>query len=117
MRCRSPDSRIAVPCPSDRNALRNPPRQHVPTVTNKVEKRKKTPILTKKLNQIWDDCSKKILFCPPASALRDSWRSQPTIAHLQIAQASPQPKFAKELSFLRSFETVEKLVEKIEHEF
>ena len=26
------DSRIAVPCPSDRNALRNPPRQHVPTV-------------------------------------------------------------------------------------
>jgi len=24
------DSRIAVPCPSDRNALRNPPRQHVP---------------------------------------------------------------------------------------
>ncbi len=27
------DSRIAVPCPSDRNALRNPPRQHVPTVS------------------------------------------------------------------------------------
>ena len=27
------DSRIAVPCLSDRNALRNPPRQHVPTVT------------------------------------------------------------------------------------
>ncbi len=26
------DSRFAVPCPSDRNALRNPPRQHVPTV-------------------------------------------------------------------------------------
>jgi hypothetical protein len=26
------DSRIAVPCPSDRNALRDPPRQHVPTV-------------------------------------------------------------------------------------
>jgi len=31
------DSRIAVPCPSDRNALRNPPRQHVPTVTGKFE--------------------------------------------------------------------------------
>lgn len=27
------DSRFAVPCPSDRNALRNPPRQHVPTVS------------------------------------------------------------------------------------
>jgi hypothetical protein len=26
------DSRFAVPRPSDRNALRNPPRQHVPTV-------------------------------------------------------------------------------------
>ena len=26
------DSRIAVLCPSDRNALRNPPRQHVPIV-------------------------------------------------------------------------------------
>ena len=26
------DSRFAVPCPPDRNALRNPPRQHVPTV-------------------------------------------------------------------------------------
>ena len=25
------DSRFAVPCPSDRNALRNPQRQHVPT--------------------------------------------------------------------------------------
>ena len=24
------NSRFAVPCPSDRNALRNPPRQHVP---------------------------------------------------------------------------------------
>ena len=30
------DSRFAVPCPSDRNALRNPPRQHVPTVTSNV---------------------------------------------------------------------------------
>jgi len=33
------DSRIAVPCPSDRNALRNPPRQHVPTVTANNELR------------------------------------------------------------------------------
>ena len=32
------DSRIAVPCPSDRNALRNPPRQHVPTVMPHIEK-------------------------------------------------------------------------------
>ena len=31
-------SRIAVPCPSDRNALRNPPRQHVPTVSTNFEK-------------------------------------------------------------------------------
>jgi hypothetical protein len=30
-------SRIAVPCPSDRNALRNPPRQHVPTVVFNFE--------------------------------------------------------------------------------
>ncbi len=27
------DSRFAVPCPSDRNALRNPLRKHAPTVT------------------------------------------------------------------------------------
>jgi len=27
------DSRFAIPCPSDRNALRNPPRQHVQTVS------------------------------------------------------------------------------------
>ena len=27
------DSRFAVPRPSNRNALRNPPRQHVPTVS------------------------------------------------------------------------------------
>ena len=33
------NSRIAVPCPLDRNALRNPPRQHVPTVTANCEKR------------------------------------------------------------------------------
>ena len=26
------ESRFAVPCPSERNALRNPPRQHIPTV-------------------------------------------------------------------------------------
>lgn len=31
------DSRIAVPCPSDRNALRNPPRQHVPTVVRNMK--------------------------------------------------------------------------------
>jgi hypothetical protein len=30
--------RIAVPCPSDRNALRNPTRQHVPTVVCKLKK-------------------------------------------------------------------------------
>ena len=30
------DSRIAVPCPSDRNALRNPPRQHVPNVSKHI---------------------------------------------------------------------------------
>ncbi|MEZ5199414.1 MAG: T9SS type A sorting domain-containing protein, partial [Bacteroidales bacterium] len=34
------DSRIAVPCPSDRNALRNPPRQHVPTVTQHSKREK-----------------------------------------------------------------------------
>ena len=33
------DSRIAVPCPSDRNALRNPPRQHVPTVVHMADSR------------------------------------------------------------------------------
>ena len=33
------DSCIAIPCPSDRNELRNPPRQHVPTVTNKPKKK------------------------------------------------------------------------------
>jgi hypothetical protein len=33
------DSRFAVPCPSDWNALRNPPRQHVPTVTGKFEEK------------------------------------------------------------------------------
>ena len=38
------DSRFAVPCPSDRNALRNPPRQHVPTVTNKLKKEQTTQI-------------------------------------------------------------------------
>ncbi len=32
------DSRFAVPCPSDKNALRNPPRQHVPTVTSHLKK-------------------------------------------------------------------------------
>ena len=32
------DSRFAVPCPSDRNTLRNPPRQHVPTVGGNVKK-------------------------------------------------------------------------------
>ena len=32
------DSRFAVPCPSDKNALRNPPRQHVPTVMHNFEK-------------------------------------------------------------------------------
>ena len=32
--CRSLDSRFAIPIPSDRNALRNPPRQYVPTVSN-----------------------------------------------------------------------------------
>ncbi len=32
------DSRFAVPCPSDRNALRNPPRQHVLTVRHKRRK-------------------------------------------------------------------------------
>ena len=34
------DSRFAVPCPSDRNALRNPPRQHVPTVIANFENEK-----------------------------------------------------------------------------
>ncbi len=32
------DSRIAVQCLSDRNALRNPPRQHVPTVSGYFRK-------------------------------------------------------------------------------
>ncbi len=36
------DSRIAVPCPSDRNALRNPPRQHVPTVVCNFKRTKLT---------------------------------------------------------------------------
>ncbi len=30
------DSRFAVPCPSDRNALRNPLRKHAPTVMYKA---------------------------------------------------------------------------------
>ncbi len=30
------DSRFAVPRPSDRNSLRNPPRQHVPTVVRQT---------------------------------------------------------------------------------
>ena len=41
------DSRFAVPCPSDRNALRNPPRQHVPTVVHHFRTMKHfTKILT-----------------------------------------------------------------------
>ena len=32
------DSRFAVPCPSDRNALRNPPRQQTPTVTGQAKR-------------------------------------------------------------------------------
>jgi len=59
----------------------------------------------------------KISFCPPASALRDSWGSQPTIAHLQIAHADAPPKFAKELFPLRALEVVEKLVEKLDLNF
>ena len=41
------DSRIAVPCLSDRNTLRNPPRQHVPTVCihSAQEKLSKTQII------------------------------------------------------------------------
>ncbi|MBN2828164.1 MAG: hypothetical protein JXQ26_09240, partial [Tissierellales bacterium] len=41
------DSRFAVPCPSDRNALRNPPRQHVPTVISHFEKTRKTELMKK----------------------------------------------------------------------
>jgi len=59
----------------------------------------------------------KISFCRPASALRDSWGIQPTIVHLQIALANPRPKFAKELFFLRTLYTVEKLVEKLDLNF
>ena len=36
------DSRFAVPCPSARNALRNPPRQHVPTVVCNFKKTRMT---------------------------------------------------------------------------
>ena len=35
------DSRFAVPCPPDRNALRNPSRQHVPTVITHIKNRNK----------------------------------------------------------------------------
>ncbi len=34
------DSRFAVPCPSDRNALRNPLRKHAPTVMQHIKKTK-----------------------------------------------------------------------------
>jgi len=55
----------------------------------------------------------KISFCPPASALRASWESQPTIAHLQIAHANALPKFAKELFFLRSVKSLISLLKKM----
>ena len=46
------DSRFAVPCPSDRNALRNPPRQHVPTVTNNFNmEHDKIELLEKKIHK------------------------------------------------------------------
>ena len=43
------DSRFAVPCPSDRNALRNPPRQHVPTVMGNLKKSVQTRMKIHKL--------------------------------------------------------------------
>jgi len=49
------------------------------------------------MKEIW--CNKKLVFCPPASALRDSLGS-PRIAHIcKSYKLTHKPKFAKEFNF------------------